>query len=124
RLLPTELEQEIAWKPLTVPLNCLKQHLGGDLIKLSQVAVQHDFLATNQEDGGFDSLRRNQRLLRAHILFPTTPRRFNGPTAIDAVTDCDLKQAQRQRIVGEEIEPTRGHKRTPQKTFASFTAVG
>jgi hypothetical protein len=53
------LEHEIIWKALRIPPNLLVEPLRRNAVKLGQIAVEHHFFATYEQNRPLDSLRRN-----------------------------------------------------------------
>lgn len=55
-LLGCQLKHEVRWKPIAIALNRLIQRLGGYVIEIGKVKVEHDLLAPNQIDSALDEL--------------------------------------------------------------------
>jgi len=51
-----QLEHEIGWKALLVAFRLFIQVLGGDPVQLSEMGVEHDLSAADEQDERFDAL--------------------------------------------------------------------
>ena len=56
----SQLEHEVGWKSFDVALDLLVESFCGNSVECGQVRVEHDAMASNQEDVSFNTLRWNK----------------------------------------------------------------
>jgi len=57
-LLICHLKHEVAWKTIPVPTHLLVEAARANAIKLGEIGIEHDFLATNDQDARSDVFHR------------------------------------------------------------------
>ena len=51
-----QLKHKIGWETVNITLDLFVQSPGGDIVKLGQISIQHNLLATNQKNAGYHML--------------------------------------------------------------------
>ena len=78
-----------SWKAVGVALDLLVESRCGDAVEFGQVAVEHDFFATNEINPAGDALNRNDGLRFGHR--PDLGMRTGGCQAFEVANCCSFQ---------------------------------